>query len=392
MGKGGQRDGSIYWLDDRQRWCASVSLGFEGSRRRRKYVYGKTREEVQRRMHALQHDLDKGMPLANDRMTLGQFLDRWLADVVKPTLRASTSASYAERIRTHITPELGRIPLAKLTAQDVQRFLNRKGQSGRLKPVSVGYLHRILRSALSQAVKWGLVSRNVATLVDPPRALHVERAVLDLDQARAFLTTVKGDRLEALYTVAFAIGLRRGEALGLQWGDVNLASGTVTIRRELQRIEGALRLTDYTKSRSSRRVIVLPEQAVEALREHRRRQLEERLHAGPQWNDGADTDYVFTTSNGTPLDGRNVLRAFHLALSRAGLPRQRFHDMRHACASLLFAQGVPDHLVMSILGHSSISVTKNIYAHIYPTMQQEAADKMNAALFGGGGAKARATE
>jgi integrase len=378
----GQNEGTVYWLEERQRWCASVSLGYEGGKRRRKYVYGRTAEEVQRRKNALLHDLDKGLPLANDRITTASYLDRWLEDVVKPNLRPSTYASYVERIRTHIAPDLGRIPLARLRAQDIQRFLNRKLAGGRLKPVSVGYLHRILRSALTQAVKWGLVTRNEATLVDAPRVERVERNILDLDEARAFLAAVKGDRLEALYTVAFAIGLRRGEALGLQWSDCDLTSGTVTIRHELQRIDGTLQLMEYAKSRSSRRVITLPGQTLEALREHRRRQLEERLQAGPLWNGGADSDYVFTTGNGTPLDGRNVLRYFQNALKRAGLPHQRFHDTRHACASLLLAQGVPDYVVMGILGHSSISVTKNIYAHVYPTAQRDAAERMNAALFG----------
>jgi integrase len=254
----GQNEGTVYWLEKRQQWCASVSLGYEGGKRKRKYLYGQTAEEVQRRKNALLHTLDQGMPLANDRITVGHYLERWLEDVVKPNLHANTYASYAERIRTHIAPDLGRIPLAKPSAQDVQRFLNRKAQGGRLKPVSVSYLHRILRSALTQAVKWGLVTRNVATLVDAPRAQRVERAILDLDQARAFLAAVTGDRLEALYTVAFAIGLRRGEALGLQWSDVDLNLGTVTVRHELLRIAGKYQLMEYTKSRSSRRVITLP--------------------------------------------------------------------------------------------------------------------------------------
>jgi integrase len=356
-----------------------VSLGFEGTKRRRKYVYGKTKEEVLRKLNALRSELDKGMPLANDRTPLRRYLDRWLEDVVRPQRRPNTYASYAERIQTHIAPELGRIPLAKLKAHDIQRFLNRKVQGGKLSPVSVGYLHRILRSALTQAVKWGLVPRNEATLVEPPRVERVERQVLDLDQARAFLAAVRGDRLEALYSVGFAIGLRRGEVLGLQWGDVDLTSGTVTVRHELQRIDGTLQLMEYTKSRSSHRTISLPAQALEMLKEHRRSQVEERLQAGPEWT---ASDYVFTTSRGTPLDGRNVLRYFQNALKRAGLPHQRFHDTRHACASLLFAMDVPDHVVMSILGHSSISITKNIYAHVYPTSQRDAADKMNRALYG----------
>jgi integrase len=307
-------------------------------------------------------------------------LDGWLEDVVKPTLRPNTYASYAERIRTHIAPGLGRITLSKLTAPDIQRFLNRKTAEGKLKPVSVGYLHRILRSALTQAVKWDLVPRNAATLAQPPRVEKVRRQVLDRDQAKAFLAAVHGDRLEALYTVGFAIGLRRGEATGLLWEDVNLAKGMVTVQRELQRIDGTLQLVPYAKSRSTLRTITLPLQAL-ALKEHRRRQLETRLAMGSFWK-GESWDLVFTTGNGTPLDGRNVLRYFQNAVKRAGLPHQRFHDTRHACASLLLAQGISDYVVMDILGHSLISITKNIYAHVYPTAQREAADVMNRALFG----------
>ncbi len=254
-------------------------------------------------------------------------------------------------------------------------------QEGSLKPVSVGYLHRILRSALTQAVKWEMVRRNVATLVEPPRVEKVNRQVLDVDQAKAFLAAVKGNRLETLYTVGFAIGLRRGEVLGLRWDDVDLAEGSVTIRRELQRIDGKRQLVPYAKSQSSLRTITLPPQALEALREHRLRQLEARRAAGDEWQ-GEEWNLVFTTGRGTPLDGRNVERYFERALKQAGLPHQRFHDMRHACASLLLAMGVPDHVVMNILGHSSISITKNIYAHVYPSMQREAADKMGQALFG----------
>jgi integrase len=238
-----------------------------------------------------------------------------------------------------------------------------------------------VRSALTQAVKWELVRRNVAMLVEPPRVEKVNRQVLDVDQAKAFLVAVKGDRLEALYTAGFAIGLRRGEVLGLLWDDVDLAKGRVTVQRELQRIEGKFQLMPYAKSQSSLRNITLPQPALEALREHRTRQVEERLAAGDEWQ-GEKWKLVFTTGLGTPLDASNVLRYFQNALKRAGLPHQRFHDMRHACASLLLAMGVPDHVVMNILGHSSISITKNIYAHVYPSMQREAADKMGRALFG----------
>jgi integrase len=379
--KGGQNDGSIYWLEDKQLWCVCVSFDYEGGKRKRKYVYGRTREDVQRKRNALLYDRDQGLPLTDNRITVGQYLDRWLEDVVKRDLRPSTYARYAERIRLHIAPELGRIPLVKLTPEDVRRFLNRKGREGSLKPVSANYLHRILRSALTQAVKWELVRRNVAGLVEELRVEKVNRQVLDIDQAKTFLAAVKGNRLEALYTVGFACGLRRGEALGLTWDDIDLDGGTLTVRRELQRIEGKHRLVPYAKTQSSLRTITLPEPALDALREQRERQLQMRRECGSAWQ-GESWNLVFATGIGTPLDGRNVLRYFQNALKQAGLPHQRFHDMRHACASLLLAMGVPDHVVMSILGHSSISITKNIYGHVYPSMQREAADKMGHALFG----------
>jgi integrase len=196
------------------------------------------------------------------------------------------------------------------------------------------HLHGILRSAPNQTVKWELVRRNVATLVKPPRVEKVRRQVLDLDQACAFLFAMKGDRLEALYTVGFAIGLRRAEALGLLWEDIDLASGKVTIQRELLRINGRLQLVPYAKGQSSLRTITLPAQALEALKEHRRRQLEGRLAMGDEWSDHGP---VFTTGKGTPLDSDNVLKYFQRVLKRSGLPHQRLHDMRHVwrpCCSL----------------------------------------------------------
>jgi integrase len=369
--KGGQNSGSIYWREKEQLWCATVSLGYEGAKRKRKSVYGHTHEEAQRKLNVLLYERDQGvLPLADERMTVGAYLERWLEDVVKPQLRPSTYASYANRVHTHIARDLGRIPLAKLTPQEVQRWLRCKEQTGTLNPASIGYLHRILRSALTQAVEWELVRRNVAKLVKPPRVERVRRQVLDVDQAKAFLAAVKGDRLEALYTVGFACGLRRGEMLGLTWDDVDLTKGVMTVRHEMQVIEGKHQLAPYAKTQSSLRTITLPQPALEVLREHRRRQIEARLAAGDEWQGGA-WNLVFTTGVGTPLGESYVDRCFARALKRAGLPHQRFHDMRHACASLLFAMGVSELVVQSILGHGSPNTTKNIYVHVYPSAQQD---------------------
>jgi integrase len=196
------------------------------------------------------------------------------------------------------------------------------------------------------------------------------------EQARAFLDLVRGDRLEALYTVALAIGLRQGEALGLQWNDIDLDTGTLSVRHALQRIGGKLQLVE-PKTRLSRRTIAMPPIVVTSLRAHRARQLQERLWAGSRWQEG---NYVFASRIGTPLDGTNVTHGLQATLIAAGLPRQRFHDLRHACASLMLAQGVHPRVVMETLGHSQISLTMNTYSHVIPSLQREAADRMEEVL------------
>ena len=239
-------------------------------------------------------------------------------------------------------------------------------------------MHAVLRRALGQALKWGLVARNVATLVDPPRVQRREVQPLGPDQARAILAAVQGDRLEALYSVALAVGLRRGEALGLRWTDVEFDAGALAVRAALQRVNGKLQLVQ-PKTARSRRTIALPQSVIVALHRHRVRQLQERLLAGQRWH---DTGFVFTTTLGTPLDPRNVYRHFQRALDKAGLPRKRFPDLRHTCATLLLAQGVHPRVVMDILGHSQIALTMDTYSHVIPALQREAAGRMDALLAG----------
>lgn len=372
MARRANNEGSIYQRQD-GRWAASLTLGYVGGKRKRKTLYGATQREVREQLATARHAQQQGLPATNDRLTTGQFLTRWLEESAKPTIRPKTYASYAQLIRLHLAPELGRIPLAKLGPQQIQEFLNRKLASG-LSPRSVQYLHAVLRAALNRALKWGLVVRNAATLVDAPRIRRPDIAAMTPEQARSLLAAVHGDRLEALYTVALAVGLRLGEALGVQWPAIDLENGTLTVRTALQRVNGALQLVE-PKSASSRRTVVLPQVAVEALRAHRTRQLEERLLAGGRWQ---ESGLVFTTTEGKPLDARNVFRGFQRLLARAGLPHLRLHDLRHGCATLLIAQGVHPRTIMEILGHSQISLTMNTYGHVTHALQRDAAARVDA--------------
>ncbi len=370
MARRGSGEGSIYRRQD-GRWAASVVL--RGGRRRT--VYARTRQEAASQLVALVRERDQQLPAPTGRLSLARFLEVWLEEVVKPSARPATHASYRDNVRLHILPELGRIRLGQLTPQDVQAFVNRKAATS-LSPTTVRYLHAILRSALAQAVLWGEAGRNVAQLARPPRVVREDRRPLTPEQGRRLLEVVRGDRLEALFTVALALGLRQGEALGLRWSDVDFDEARLWVRRSLQRVDGEFRFVE-PKTARSRRSLDLPDVVVAALRRHRARQLEDRLAACQLWQ---DQDLVFCGPCGQPLHGRWVTIHFQRMLEQAGLPRQRFHDLRHGCASLLPAQGVPARVVMEILGHSQISTTLDIYSHVFPEVRREAAHRIDTVL------------
>ena len=210
----------------------------------------------------------------------------------------------------------------------------------------------------------------------PPKQIRTERRYLTPDEARTFLDAVRGERLEALFTVALAIGLRQGEALGLRWEDVDLDAGIVQTRVQLQRIDGKLQLVDL-KSESSHRTIALPAVALNALREHRERQRDERTTFGAAWEDHG---LVFTTELGRPLDAQNVAKQLRRIREKAGLPWLNFHGLRHGFGSLLAAQGVHPRVAMELLGHSQISLTMEIYTHVAPELAREAAGKIDEIL------------
>ena len=368
--KRGNYEGSVYRRSD-GRWVAAVSLG-DGKRVHR---YAKTRADAAAKLAAVLKTSQDHLPIPPERRTVGQFLEDWLANTARRTVRPSTFVSYEGLVRVHLVPELGKVPLIKLSPPQVERMINRKLASG-LSPRRVEYMRAVLRRALNDALRWGLVARNVATLVTPPRAQRYEVRPLDPDQARTFLEAIRGDRLEALYSVALAVGLRQGEALGLRWEDVDLEQGAIHVRRALQRVDGTLQLVE-PKTARSRRVVVLPATVTAALQQHRARQVAERLAAGSVW---MDSGLVFCSPTGRPLDASNVTHTFQKHLARAGLPRQRFHDLRHACASLLLAQGVNPRFVMDVLGHSQITLTLNTYSHVLPSLTSDAAERMNALL------------
>jgi integrase len=362
-------------------WGGVLDLGWVDGKRSRRWFRGKTQREVLDRMREAQHQSGLGTLPPAGRRSLGQWLERWLADVAKPTVRPSTYRGYELAVRHEILPALGKITMDRLTVADVRGFLNsRQG----LSPRTVYGLRAVLRRALNVAIKDGLIpsGRNVAALAEPPKVPRVTMKAFTPEQAQKFLASVKGDPLAAVYTVSLTTGMRQGEVLGLMWRNVDLEAGTLRIDKAVQRVGKEYRVVE-PKSETSRRLIHLPQMTVEALRAHKERQQDTARREGAirslEWR-----DLVFRTDTGRPLNGTWVNHRFQAATKAAGLPKLRYHDLRHSCASLLGALGVPPRVVMELLGHSSINLTLNTYSHVFATAQREAAVAMDAALAAGG--------
>ena len=363
--------GSIYQRSSDGLWCGVISVAG-----RQKRIYGKTSAEVGAKLAAARAELGKGrLPTTGRAPSVADFLRMWLESSVKPRVRPLTYAGYRVNVEKHLIPALGKIRLDQLTPLHVQEMMNERLSRG-FSTKSVAYMHQVLRTALGLAVKWDMVPRNVARLVDRPRIERKTINPLNPDEARRFLAAIRGHRLEALFSVALALGLRQGEALGLRWEDVDFRAGTLRVSHQLQRIEGKLTLVP-PKTEKSRRTLVLPAMIVERLREHEKRQVAEQLWAGSTWNDNG---LVFANRHGDPTQARRVIEQFHEALRDAGLRRIRFHDLRHSCATLLLVQGISPRVVMEVLGHSEIALTMNAYSHVVPELQKEAAERMQAIL------------
>ena len=362
MARRGNGEGSIYHRKDGY-WVAAITLAKDG---RRREFYGRTRAEVKARLATAAGDHQRGILPTARPQTVGAFLNRWLEDSVRGRVRPTTEAHYRLVVR-HLVDGLGTIDLEKLKPDDVQHYLRSK--EGHLAGRTISHHRAVLRAALNQAVEWELLYRNPATHVRLPKIDAKPSRFLTPGEAAAVLAAFRGDRLEALYSVALALGLRQGEALGLQWDDVDFEHRQLHVRRQLQRLHGVSSLVPV-KTDQSRRTLTMPAIVVAALQEHRQRQLDEGIVQG----------LVFCRRDGRPLVNSNVTHAFQEKLRRAGLESMRFHDLRHSCASLLLAQGVPARVIMETLGHATINTTMNIYGHVMPAMLQESADAMDRAL------------
>jgi integrase len=372
--KRGNGEGSIHRRKDGG-WCAQYTV-YTSEGRKRKTLYGKTRQEVAAMLATALSHREGGLTFDAGNLTLGDYLDRWLNDSVRDTVRQRTWERYEQIARVHIKPALGRIKLKALTSTHARGLYREKLDSG-LAPRTVGYIHTTLHKALKDAVADGLIPRNATQGIKAPTSKNQEINPLSPDQARAFLETARGDRFEALYVLAVTAGLREGELLGLKWDDVDLDAGTLSVRRTLSEARSG-RFFEAPKNGKGRS-IRLTKQAVEAIRSHCKRQNEQRLGLGTLWQDNG---LVFPSQKGTPMNAKNLTaRSFKPLLVKADLPRTvRLHDLRHTCATLLLGKGVHPKIVQELLGHATIAITLDTYSHVLPNMQGEATHAMESVL------------
>ncbi|MGZ6363683.1 MAG: tyrosine-type recombinase/integrase [Ktedonobacterales bacterium] len=374
-GKRGNGEGSIRKRAD-GRWEARIT----GSDGKPKSLYGKTRAIVAAKLSATLHAQDKGVPVQRDeRLTTRAYLSDWIVRV-RATLRPSTHRRYASHVQRAIGA-FGSIALTKLAPQHIERLYARLMADTGLSSTTVHQLHAVLHNAFDDAMRKGLVQRNVCDLVTPPAKRRHEMTVWTPEQARMFLDTLRKEksRYEPLFVLALHTGMRQGELLGLRWRDVDLDAGTVQVVTTLATTSAmpgaqlAERLGAPKTARSRRRIKLAPA-CVEALRAHRVRQAEERLAIGPRWEDHG---LVFPNIYGRPM-GDSLLRrkTFTPLIERAGVPRIRFHDLRHTAATLLMREGVHPRVVAEMLGHSSIAITLDVYSHVTMDMQDTATEAM----------------
>ncbi len=363
-------------------WSYIVDVGRDAAagRRRQRWKGGfATRRDAER---ALAHVV-AGEAVDPGGLTFGAYLDDWLAGHA-PSLKPSTAKSYKEVVQWYVVPRLGAVRLTDLNGlllKSLYADLIRCGSRRNGRPLSastVGVVHRVLRKALNDAVLCGLLGRSPLLGVKPPRRDASEMRSWNADEARRFVAAVEHDRLFALWVVLISTGMRRGELDGLRWTDVDLDRSAIAVRRS--RVSVAYRVHESEpKTRSSRRVVSIDERVVAVLRSHRRQQLEERLARGPGWN---DTGYVFTSEDGSPLHPERITVMFGRAVDSAELSPIRLHDLRHTSASLMLSAGVHPKVVSERIGHSSVSITLDLYSHVTAGLQAEAAEKLGAMILG----------
>jgi integrase len=367
----GNNEGSLFKRPDGT-WRAQVTVVG-----RRLNTSAKTRKECQAWLKETLKQVETGLTFQGANTTLEEFLSEWHISV-QSSLRPDTWYQYGQIIRDHITPTLGNIKLKDFRPDQIQALYNRKLRDG-IGSRTVQLTHAVLHRALNHGVKLGLLSRNPTDATNPPKPQQKEMLILDDSQAQQFIlaTEAKNDRYAVLYHLAITTGMRQAELLGLKWQDLDWERRLVQVQRQLKRQKGGGFYSTQPKTKSGKRTIALGKTTIEKLRHHYDCLLTKRQLAGGIWQ---EMDLIFPSTVGTPINQSNMNKSFKKLLDLTGLPRIRFHDLRHTAASLMLNYGIPVIIVSRRLGHARPSITLDIYGHLIPGKQEEAAELMDSLL------------
>ena len=360
------------------RWEIRVELGQgpDGKRKRKIVQFRGNKTEANKKLRELLIVQDKGMPLDTSKATMAEFLAQWLRDYAETNTGPRTVEGYREKIQGYIIPHLGSVPLVKLTPQHVQGLYAAMLSRG-LSPRTVLHVHRILREALSHGMKWGVLMRNVCDAVDPPKPRRKEMTALDAAGVERFFDAAFNSPYGAFFFLAIYTGLRRGEMLGLRWSAIKLAARTLSVTETIQRVKGKGLVSLEPKTDRSRRSVSLPPDAVALLSGLKIKQREEREAIGLDWT---ESDYVFSHIDGRPFHPDTVSHTFGVIIKKSGLPHIRLHDLRHTHATMMMELGINPKIVSERLGHASVVITLDLYSHVSPGLQEEAAAKFGEEL------------
>ena len=328
-----------------------------------------TKKEAERVLRERLATIENGGYVAKHKETVKGFLLGWLETYAATNVTLRTLHGYRGYVKRYLDPTIGAIPLQSLTVRHIQAVYAGMLDKG-LSNTTVVQVHRILRESLKHAVKWGVLTRNVADAASPPKVQRKQMDMWDVETVCRFMEEAKESRFGDLYSLAILTGLRRSELCGLRWQQVDLVRGSVSVVGTLQRITGYGLVEGQPKTARSRRSIALSPQATDVLHSIRGQQIEQQLEAGPVWQ---NTDYVFTGTDGSPIAPDMISKDFCALVRKYGLPHLTFHGLRHAHATLLLTSGVHAKVVSERLGHSNIGITMDTYSHVLPGLQEQAA-------------------
>lgn len=359
----GKGEGSIYQRPDGL-WVARIDVGTDANgKRRRKAFYGKTKKSVATKLTNEASAQINGTAVDSGKMTVAELLKKWLDESATPTCSPGTTSEYQRIVDSHLVPRIGKVKLSALRPLHIQSMLSNM-ETAKVGARTRQYCFATLHRAFVVAMRWQLMIRNPCDGVDPPKVIKREVTPLTIEQIETLLKASKSNRFHAMFVLAITTGMRQGELFGLQWDSVDLKKGILHVRHSLEEIKGALRLKE-PKSASGRRQIALPAMAIKALLDHKAAQLAERL---------TGCSHVFPDSDGGLLRKCSFHRwAWAKVRKAAKLEGVHFHDLRHSSASLMLADGIHMKSIQSILGHSTISMTMDTYAHLMPDSQRQAA-------------------